>query len=155
MCSYSLLLVSSIFCCELFFFLNFFMCIWDICSWCTNYTVLQLLPSKVFITTWVPKWGQFCGGSNLDLDPDPDPYLGCTFWGSTLSLAPVPSMSHLRLWWGVNSGCRSSSIFGLKSFYLNLGSTPSLSPGHLFHTLGHVWGQLKIQLQIHMCVVPF
>ena len=32
-------------------------------------------------------------------DPDPalDPYLCCTFWGSILTLAPVPSMSHLRL----------------------------------------------------------
>ena len=33
--------------------------------------------------------------------------------GSTPSLAPVPSMSHLRSCWGVNPGCRSSSIFGL------------------------------------------
>ena len=28
----------------------------DICSWDNNCTFLQLLPSKVFITTWVPKW---------------------------------------------------------------------------------------------------
>ena len=50
------------------------------------------------------------GGLTLDLDPAPDPYLGCTFkliLGSTL--APVPSMSHLSSsWWG--------------------GSTPDLDP---------------------------
>ena len=37
------------------------MCMSDICSWGTNYTFLQLPPSKVFITIWVPKWGQFWG----------------------------------------------------------------------------------------------
>ena len=38
------------------------------------------------------------GGSTPDLDPAPDPYLGCTFdlnFGSNLSPAQGPSMSHL------------------------------------------------------------
>ena len=58
MCSYSLLLVNSIFCCELHF-LKTFSCVCQICSWGTNYTFLQLLPSKVFITIWLLQWGQF------------------------------------------------------------------------------------------------
>ena len=31
----------------------------DICSWSTNYSFLQVLPYKVFITIWVTKWGHF------------------------------------------------------------------------------------------------
>ena len=38
---------------------KFFTCMSDICSWSTNYTFLQVLPSKDFITIWVTKWGQF------------------------------------------------------------------------------------------------
>ena len=45
-------------CCELLFF-NFFTCMQGICSWGTNHTFLPLLPFKVFITIWLPKWGQF------------------------------------------------------------------------------------------------
>ena len=127
----------------------------DICSWGTNYTFLQEPPSKVCITIWVPKWGQFWGfnsisrtpktissgcmdmGPEMEMEmeltpqwlaqvgqrwswrwiwrwscPSPDPYLCCTFWGSTPSLAPVPYMSQLR-WWGVNfiSGSISSSVY--------------------------------------------
>ena len=46
------------------FFLNFFMCMLDICSWGTNYTFMYLLPSKVFIIIWVPKWDWFLWGAN-------------------------------------------------------------------------------------------
>ena len=42
-------------------FLIFFTYMPDICSWGTNYTYLWLLPSEVFVTIWVPKWGQFGG----------------------------------------------------------------------------------------------
>ena len=40
-------------------FYKFFTCMSDMCSWSTNYTFLQVLPSKDFITIWVNKWGQF------------------------------------------------------------------------------------------------
>ena len=36
-------------------FFKFFICMPDICSWSTNYTFLQVLPSKVFITKRVRK----------------------------------------------------------------------------------------------------
>ena len=45
-----------------FFF--FFMYMADICSWGTICTFLQLLLCKVFITIWVPNWGQFLWGVN-------------------------------------------------------------------------------------------
>ena len=38
-------------------FFIFFTSMPDICSWGTNYTYLWLLPSEVFVTIWVPKWG--------------------------------------------------------------------------------------------------
>ena len=48
-----------------FFF--FFMYMADICSWGTNYTFLQLLLCKVFITIWVPNWGQLLWGVQLHI----------------------------------------------------------------------------------------
>ena len=45
-----------------FFF--FFMYMADICRWGTNYTFLQLLLCKVFITIGLPNWGQFLWGVN-------------------------------------------------------------------------------------------
>ena len=49
--------------------------------------------------------------------------------GCMPSLAPIPSMSHLKSW-GINSGYGSSStsIFGMRLFDLNLGSTPAAVP---------------------------
>ena len=92
------------FLCELcfYFFLNLFMFMPNICSWGTNYTFLLLLPSGVSITMSTKVRSSF-GGSTLDPDPDPDPYLCCTFWGTTPSVAPLPSMSHLR-------SCRGSTL---------------------------------------------
>ena len=52
---------------------------------------------------WVPNWGQ-CDGSTLDLNPAPDPYLGCTF------------RSEFR----VHSGSSSGSIYvSLYWYYVN------------------------------------
>ena len=104
----------------------------DICSWDTNYTFLQLLPSNIFITMWLPKWGQFVGRGHLQIWIQLQIIFGLQLFdlnlGYTASLAPVPSMSHLNSCGEVKSGSISRSIFGLQLFYLNLGSTPSLSP---------------------------
>ena len=61
MWSYSLLLVISISSCKLFFF-NFSHVHQIYVAEVLIIHFLQLLPSKVFITIWVPKWGQFYGG---------------------------------------------------------------------------------------------
>ena len=65
-----------------------------ICGWGTNYTFLcNYWPSKVFITIWVPKQGQFGGQLQIQFH-----IKGCIFHlnlGSTL--APVQFMSNLSL----------------------------------------------------------
>ena len=73
--------------------------------------------------------------------------------GSTMYPALVPSMSHIKSCWGVNS--RSRSIFELYFFKLNLGSTLALAQSNLI--VGKVGGQLWIwiQFQIHLWVVLF
>ena len=60
----------------------------------SNYYLLRILSPYEY-------WSEVSfGGSTPDLDPAPDPYLGCNFMtliqGPPLSPAPVPSMSHLR-----------------------------------------------------------
>ena len=106
MCSYSLLLVNFIFCCELCFF-SFFTCMPDMCSWGTNYTFWRYCHLRFYhhMSTKVRSilvWST----------PSLDPYLSCTFWGSIASLAEVPYMSHLKWWNGVN--------FISSSVYLNI-----------------------------------
>ena len=117
MCFYSILLVNSIFCCELHFFLTF-SCVCQIyvdevliiCF--SNYYLLRILSPYEY-------WSEVSfGGSTPDLDPAPDPYLDCNFL--TLIQGPpcLQLQSHLCLTLdhvGVNSGSGSSSrsIFGL------------------------------------------
>ena len=127
MCSYWILLVNSIFCCELHFFLNF-SCVYSrLCSWGTNYAFLQLLPSKVFITIQVPKWDQFWGVISRSKS-----IFGLKFYpnlGSTPSLAPVPLMSHLMSWGDqLQIQIQLQTNIWVVTFYLNLGSTPSPAP---------------------------
>ena len=97
------------------------------------------------------------GGSTLD------PYLGCNFLILFYGPLHLQLQSHLCLTWdhlGVNfrSWCSSRCIFGLQLFGLNLGSTLVFQlQSHLCLTLDHGGGQFQIwiQLQIHICVVPF
>ena len=59
--------------------------------------------------------------STPSMAPASDPYLCYTFWGPTPSLAPVPSMFHLRSWGWVNSIYGSRSIFvPLPPYYLEV-----------------------------------
>ena len=56
----------------------FYTCMPDICSWITNYTFLQVQPSKDIITIWVTHWCPFFGVGSAST-PSLDPYLCCTF----------------------------------------------------------------------------
>ena len=93
MCS-CLLLVNSIFCCELPFFF-YFLCV------CQIYVAevlithfLHLLPSKVFITMWVPEWGQLWG-VNSGSGCSSRSIFGLYFF--TLIYSPLWLWSHLCL----------------------------------------------------------
>ena len=116
LCSYSLIIGQFHFLLWTpFFFINF-------SHVCQIYVAEVLIihfyrycPSKVFITIWVTKWGQIFGmGSGST--PSLNPYLCCTFSGSTPPLAPVPYMSYVR-WWGVNSISGSIFVLYLLRFY--------------------------------------
>ena len=76
-----------------------------------------------FFNILVPKWGQFCEGST----PNPDPYLCCTFWDSTPSPAPVPSMSHLRLCGGSTPDLDPYLCCTFWGSTLSLAPVPSMS----------------------------
>ena len=75
--------------------------------------------------------------------------------GSTPLLAPVPSMSHLRLCGGGKLWIQIQPQIHIwvVTFYLNLGFTPFLAPvpsmSHLSSCGGHLW------IQIHFWVVLF
>ena len=92
------------------------------------------------------------GGSTPDLDPSPDPYLGCNFWESTPSLAAVPYMSHLRScggqpWIWIHLQIHIWVVLFESPLHLWLQS-------HLCLTLDHVGGQLWIwiHLKIHILI---
>ena len=99
-------------------FFHFFMCMPDTCRWGTNYTCFSNYYLLRFLSPY-EYWSEVSfGGSTPDLDPAPDPYLGCNFL--TLIQGPpcLQLQSHLCLTLdhvGVNSGSGSSSrsIFGL------------------------------------------
>ena len=75
-----------------------------------------------------------------------DPYLCCTFWGSTPSQTLVTYMSHLR-WWGVKP-----PLLIHKCVVTFEGPHHLWFQSHICLTLDDV-GQLH--LWIHICVVPF
>ena len=99
------------------------------------------------------------GGSTSDLDPAPDPYLGCIF----LTLIEDP----LYLWLQSHLCLTLDHVEGqckiLIQFWIYICVVPFEGPPHLwllYHlclTLDHVEGQCKIWIQfwIYICVVPF
>ena len=104
------------------------------------------------------------GGSTLDLDPAPDPYVGCNF----LTLISGPLHPQLQTHLSHLSSCGVGGWESTRDLdpapdpylgcnFLTLISGP-LHPqlqSHLCLTLAHVEDQLQNQLQIHIWVVPF
>ena len=98
-----------------------------------------------------------CGGSNLNLEPAPDLYFGCTFWplfGVHSSSGPIYVSPQLIVR-GVNSESDSSSRskFGLQLFELNLGSTLSQALVLSMSDINLLCGDpIQLQLQFHLCL---
>ena len=110
LCSYSLLLVNSIFCRELHFILLFHMYAQIYIAAGINNTFLQVLPSKVFITIWVTKWGQvFWVVNSISISVSGSIICVVPFEGPLHLSAPVPYMSQ-PIGWGVRLHlCRGQS----------------------------------------------
>ena len=88
MCSYHLLLVNSIFCCELHFLSSYeyqsevnFLAVGSTPAPYLGCNLINLNLGSIPSPAPVPSMSHLssCDGLTLDMDPDSDPYLGCNF----------------------------------------------------------------------------
>ena len=131
-----------------FFFFDFFMCILDICSWGTNYTFLQLLPSKVF---------------NHHMSTKVRSILGGQLW-IQIHICVVPFECPLHHQLQSHLCLISDDVGGQLQIWIQVQIHICVVPfdgplhhqlqSHLCLTLDYVVGQLQLQLQLQSHVCP-